>query len=311
MLRNIGDLNGDGFSDVVVSVNSTATLFLGATDVRADIVGVPVAVRDSTRVVDATGLGDVNCDGYGDLAVLHDRTSGTPDATEASVVYGAGTPSSIWGVARSFGVMSVLAFRGFAAFNDDSCSDVAIVRSGGVQAFLGARTGVGTSPAATINLLSPLNVSGQLAGDVDGNGRTDTLTSTIPALESSALPDLYLTPEALMFSRASQRLSALGPEVIPIGDIDNDGFADCVALTADELRIHRGTTAGYATTPFATLPRRAGEAVPVSSGADFNRDGFDDLVVTSPASLTIYRGATTPPLVALTAIAIPSSTVAF
>ncbi|MFO0648322.1 MAG: VCBS repeat-containing protein [Polyangiales bacterium] len=310
-VRLAGDVNGDGFSDLVVSVNATSTLFLGSTDVRADIVGLPISVRDATRTTDAIGVGDVNCDGFDDLGVLHDRASGAPEMTESSIVFGASSLPSSWVVARSFGAASFLAIQGAAALNDDACSDVLVVRTSGVQFYLGARTGFGGLPLSTVNLFSSLGVGASFVGDVDGNGRTDVATTFISVLDMTPISDLYLTPELPPFSRASQHLSALAPNITPIGDVDNDGFADCVALTADELRVHRGTAAGYATTPFATLPRRAGETVPISSGADFNRDGFDDLVVTSPASLTIYRGAATPPLTPLTTIAIPSSTVAF
>lgn len=310
-VRLAGDVNGDGFSDLVVSVNATGTLFLGSTDVHTDIVGLPIAVRDAPRTTDAIGVGDVNCDGFGDLGVLHDRTSGTPEATESSIVFGASSPPPTWVVARSFGASSLISIWGNASLNDDSCTDVLVVRTAGVQFYLGARTNFGTLPFSTVNLFSALSVGATFVGDVDGSGRTDFLTHSVSPIEMTPLTDLYLTPEMPPFSRASQHLSALAPNVTPIGDIDNDGFADCVALTADEFRVHRGTTAGYATTPFATLPRRAGETVPSSFGADFNRDGFDDLVVTSPTSLTIYRGATTAPLVPLTTFAIPSSTVAF
>ncbi len=310
-VRLAGDVNGDGFSDLLVSVNATSTLFLGSTDVRADIVGLPIAMRDSLRTTAATGVGDVNCDGYGDLATLHDRASGAPDMTEMSVTFGAAMIPAAWIIARSFGPSNWLALGGFVAINEDACTDVEFNRPGGVQLYLGDHVGLPATPASGFNTFSPSSPIMQLAGDVDGNGRTDFIPTVTTALRDSTYQDLYLTPDTLVFSRATQRLDALGPNVVPIGDIDNDGFADCVALTADEFHVHRGTPSGYATTPFATLPRRADESVPVSFGADFNRDGFDDLVVTSPTSLTIYRGAATPPLVALTTIAIPSSTVAF
>lgn len=306
----VGDINGDGFSDLAVRVNATITLYLGSSDLRDDIVGTPLAIREVADVIEARGIGDVNGDGFGDMFATVQPTAAAPDEIANSVLYGTSMLPSSWSRAVTItpgGRSSV----GFAAINDDPYADIVLSTPPLLHLYAGSRTGFGESPNTTTESGVGSPASALFGGDVNGDGFTDIAATVPPALGFSGRTVLLLSPVYVSGTWTVQSLSALAPNVTPIGDIDNDGFADCVALTADEFRVHRGTTAGYATTPFATLPRRAGETVPSSFGADFNRDGFDDLVVTSPTSLTIYRGATTAPLVPLTTFAIPSSTVAF
>lgn len=309
-LSVVGDINGDGFSDLAVRVNATITLYLGSFDLREDIVGIPLAVREVADVIEARGIGDLNGDGFGDMLVTVQPNAAAPDEIASSVLYGASMLPSSWSRAVTI-TPTARSSVGFSAINDDTYTDIVVSTSSTVDLYTGSRAGIGASPSLSMPPALGSNASVLFEGDVNGDGLTELSARTPPALGLSGRTVLLLSPVTLSGTWTVQPITDFGLNVIPIGDIDNDGFADCVALTADEFRVHRGTTTGYATTPFATLPRRADETVPVSFGADFNRDGFDDLVVTSPTSLTIYRGATTPPLVPLTTIAIPSSTVAF
>ncbi len=106
-------------------------------------------------------------------------------------------------------------------------------------------------------------------------------------------------------------LTSFATSIIPVGDIDGDGFADCVAQSASEIRVHRGGATGYDPTPFATLPLPAGAVARPSVGTDFNGDHFDDIVLVTPTSLTIVLGGASAPLRTLPARTIASNIVAF
>lgn len=308
-LRLAGDVNGDGFSDLVLSANSTTLLFLGAADPRGELVGIPVNVTGAGLVVDATGVGDLNGDGAGDL-VVRNATLATPDTFEWNVLHGARSIPTGWVSARGLGAATGPLPSGAVDFNHDEFAEFLLARRNSAECYLGSSAGVSATPVFSINVFSTLSTSVITAGDVNRDGRSDLIVNSSSIMGGDTVL-LYLTPETLPFGRATQTLTTLAPTVVPIGDIDNDGFSDCAALTLDEIRIHRGTSLGYATTPFATLPRATGASVPASAGTDFNRDGFDDFVITTPTSFTVVLGAATAPLMSLPPRASPSDIVAF
>jgi FG-GAP-like repeat len=308
-LNVVGDINGDGYSDLAVGANSTVTLYLGASDVRDEIVGLPFVVRDAARS-DVWGIGDVNGDGFGDMFVVVVPNTATPDTRETSVIYGASTPPPIWPRIGSFAT-NLSTPAGFLAINDDVYADFTRSMSSNVVAFVGSRTGADPTAVGMLPAMVGIPVSAIADGDVNGDGLSDLSARSPPAFGFAGGTALLLSPYSFVGAPTSQLLSTLAPTVVPVGDIDNDGFSDCAALTADEIRIHRGTSIGYATTPFATLPRAAGASVPASTSTDFNRDGFDDFVITTPTSFTVVLGAATAPLMRLPMRASPSELVAF
>ncbi|WP_371566177.1 FG-GAP and VCBS repeat-containing protein [Streptomyces canus] len=97
-----GDVNGDGFADVVRGVpnESTVTVALGSTSglkpastwksYSQDTDGVPGATEEEDRFGDAVAAGDVNGDGYADVAVgaPGERLGDKDGAGMVNVLYG-------------------------------------------------------------------------------------------------------------------------------------------------------------------------------------------------------------------------------
>lgn len=310
-LNLAGDTNGDGYSDLFASVNGTTSLYLGGPDVGTDIVGLMVSVREATAVIKAQGIGDVNCDGYGDALVLVAPLAAAPDTLEIWALHGSTSLALPWTRAVSLGAATDLLGVGSAAFNDDACADIAIARRFAVELFLGSTGGLSTTRAATLNFIGARSLGLLLAGDPRGLGVSDITTYYRPVLGDALIESLYATPDWFSSTTPAQRLGPLGVGVTPFGDVDNDGHADCAAVAADGVRIYRGTSAGYAAAPYATLAA-PGDARPRSAAnADFNGDGYADLVVTSSTGLTVHAGAASPPASPGAPLRGVSSTIAF
>lgn len=307
-LHDAGDVNGDGFSDVLVSANSTSLLFLGSATLTGEIIGIPISITDGGLATDATGIGDVNCDGYGDLVALHPSSSG--GVSDLAILHGDSAPRSIWASQRSLGSPELRYLLGAMTFDLDTCSDILVMRTTSIDAYLGSRSGIDAAPTAS--LTSSGSVRAYSMGDVNGDGRSDFINSAfLPSPLSRLASTLYLSNADTLLGRSANAVTIFSSTDVPVGDVDGDGFADCVAHSATEIRVHRGGATGYDPTPFATLPLPAGAVVQPSIGADFNGDHFDDIVVASPSSLTIVLGGASAPLRTLPARTIASNIVAF
>jgi hypothetical protein len=191
-----GDVNGDGFADIVVSAHGSDAaggdagrvyVYLGGTppDTTADIILTGEAASDSLR--GGTGVGDVNGDGFADLGVGepgHDTAAG--EVGRAFVLFGSPTPEGTPDLAADgdfcptgstlFG--DVLAEGG--DLNGDGIGDW-LVGTGGcggrVDVYFGGTSPdfVSDLPIVGVDLEDPVgdNIAG--AGDVNGDGFADIL----------------------------------------------------------------------------------------------------------------------------------------
>jgi FG-GAP repeat protein len=280
-----GDVNGDGYSDVIVgsenygagqSGEGAAFVFLGSASGIAD--GNPVSADTQLESNQATALlgssvaaaGDVNGDGYGDLIVgarLYD--AGTTDEGAAFVFLGSatgiadGSPVTAAAQLESNQGLSSFGFgvSGAGDTNGDGYADVLV----GADQYDAGQTDEG---AAFLFL-------GSATGVADGNP-----TSAAAQLESD---------------QASARG---GYRVAGAGDVNGDGYADVIvsayfydAGTSDEgaVFIYHGGGSGIADGNPATAgaelePDQASANLghSVAGAGDVNGDGYADVIVGAP-----------------------------
>ncbi len=287
-----GDINGDGYSDIVAGApNYDGCGLIFDPDVDEGTIQVyyggscgPACGpfyfpgfcvyegnEDGANVgwsVSATG--DVNGDGYADVLV--------------------GAPGSS---------------AGFFPFPPDV---------GRAYLYLGSSSGLGSVPATTIygfEALAELGSSVAIVGDVNGDGRADAVIGEHFSDESTGVDagsaHLYLGTGSGLSSTSSwdavgaTPFAEFGYAVAGAGDVNRDGYADVIVGApgtsdgAGAAYVYLGGPTGLASAPAQTilgsfLGAELGRSV--ATAGDLNGDGYSDVAVGIPGepSVALYTG---------------------
>ena len=317
-IASAGDVNGDGYSDVVVGSERYANantfagrvrLYLGSASGLSAVPAWTVegAVQGAVVGREVASAGDVNADGYSDVLV------GTGQQLRlylgsatglAAVPAWTGPPTVPSGIHHA-------SIASAGDVNGDGRSDVVVgspgytggqLDEGRALLYLGTGTGLTSSPVWGIEADNPgqfLGASVASAGDVDGDGYADVIVgqpsySGDQALEGAAFlflggaNGLEVVPAWLAEGNSSS--SYFGTAVSGLGDINLDGYGDVVVGMPNPsftgfARVFLGSPAGLAETPIVSLSVSANAnrfGWSTRNAGDVNGDGFPDLIVGSP-----------------------------
>ncbi len=261
---NAGDVNGDGYGDVLTSSalynnpeidEGKVWLYLGSATGLSTTSSWSYELNQAGATLMGVSAGDVNRDGYTDLLL--------------------GAPSY----------------------------DNGTLDEGMVWLFYGSATGPGTIPAwfydsGQVNGLLGMAIS--TAGDVNGDGYADLLIGANLSLGQSnegASLVFYGTPTVpsgpVWISQSDQGEACMGRAGSTAGDVNGDGYSDVLVAAhcfdddqSNEGRayLYLGSATGLATTPAWTTDGNQDTAfygINVGTAGDVNGDGYADIWVGS------------------------------
>jgi len=309
-IAGAGDVNGDGYSDLLVGAPGTnsdrgqAMLFLGG---PSGLAASPVwtvtggAANDGLGSVVA-GAGDVNGDGLDDVLVGLPGYSAGSGQGAVALYYG--TASGDLGDApwryTSTSVNEIgLTAAGAGDVNGDGFADILVGSQTRWFLFFGRTSDPASSPSKTWTA----NTSGTYtavagAGDVNGDGLSDVLLGDADATGGGvAMLDLTAadpTGATAWSVQGTVNGDMVGTVLAGGGDVNADGFADVLVVNRDTstVRLYLGNSRFGTSRPAAMDPTalRAGGAVRLIPPRGVAVAGFDvELTAWSPYAATVVR----------------------
>jgi hypothetical protein len=293
-----GDVNGDGYDDLVVGAwgynNNTgrAYLFPGSS---AGLAETPVFTATGQHPGDSFGLavaaaGDVDGDRYDDLVI---GAAGYPGGSNYGVAYlyrgsAAGLAAApAWSASgESAGSYFGAAVAPAGDVNGDGLADLAVGAygyssyRGRVYLYYGRSPGgLGAEPAFTASGDNPADYLGWslgTAGDVNGDGYSDLAAGAwgydAPGRANAGRVSVYYGSVAGLGGSAALTITGVytnayfGTAVATAGDVNGDGYADLLAgasgynTSAGQASLYFGSAAGLVVTPtWSAAGRRASD----------------------------------------------------
>ncbi len=321
-VSSAGDINGDGFSDVIIgakgvsSHTGAAYIYLGSASgisssaTPAVLNGISANDNFGTSVANA---GDLDGDGFSDIIIGAYGVSTNKGAayiylgSASGIISGASASSTLNGA--SAGDRFGIAVASAGDIDGDGHSDVIVgaplhsLATGAAYIYLGTNL---TAPSATLSgpsLLSGFGLSVASAGDVNGDGYSDIIVGAAAVSSNTGAAYIYVGSSSGIANGASASTTLTGTStnqffgisVASAGDVNGDAFGDViigaigVSSNAGAAYVYEGTSSGLSTTAALTINGAvAGDdfGASVASSGDINGDGYSDILVGAPNSST-------------------------
>jgi hypothetical protein len=312
-----GDVNGDGYADIAVGQRSYGTYLLGAAYVYLGSASGPSETADWTEYGESdydyfgrtlAAAGDVNGDGYADLAIGSRNYGGN---VEGKVFVYAGSPvgleaTALWsttGVAN--GDVFGISIGGAGDVDGDGYGDLVVGAPGNgedrgrVYLYHGSSEGLSTAwHIAGENDDDQFGTTVAGAGDANGDGYADIISGApcyLGGLERGKAYGYYGGGDPLSFfdewSQPGQNMVDLfGYSVAPAGDVNGDGYGDVIVGATGypndgwqgRAYVYHGSEAGLKLNPdwMATGEQQLDFfGCSVAAAGDVNGDGYADVIV--------------------------------
>ncbi|MCB0766494.1 MAG: FG-GAP repeat protein [Flavobacteriales bacterium] len=327
-VSSAGDVNGDGYSDVIIgdwqdnigseTYEGVAMVFHGS---ATGLSTVPATIVEGGTANLYMGMsvgtaGDVNGDGYADVLIGCSLWA-NGQSNEGAAFLHLGSPTGISSSAfiryePNVANSNMGEWVGTAGdVNGDGYSDMIIGAPGaaGGRAYIyhGGTYNVSTTPTLTRAsgaANAQLGRSVANAGDVNGDGYSDLIVGAPNAANGQAGEGLaYIHYGSITGPSAGPSLileaniagAAFGQSVASAGDVNGDGYADVVigapqANGVGNAYIYHGSAAGLSTVPALTLSGTSGSqfGYSVFKAGDNNADGYSDVLVGAPGNDQVF-----------------------
>ncbi len=310
-----GDINGDGYDDVVIGAYYASSQYGRAYVYAGSVAGVSATATTTLTGESASwfgwsvaGAGDVDGDGDDELLVGAYAYGGA-DPGRAYLFEGdsAGlstTPSTYLDSHYEDGLGE--AVDGAGDVNGDGYDDVIVGAPGyigdvgAVFVYTGSASGLSTTAATTIEGGDPGDVFGRSvsgAGDVNGDGYDDVIVGADGYSSSTGRAYVFHGSAAGLSSTATTTITGggtsyyLGYSVSDAGDVNADGYADVVvgaygySSSRGRAYVFLGSASGVSTSANLALTGSSasdGLGTAVAGAGDVNGDGYDDVAIAAP-----------------------------
>jgi hypothetical protein len=285
-LASAGDIDGDGFPEVLVTSGyDDVWMYRGGAMGLSTQAMLLIPSAANQNVFGASGVGDLDGDGYGDVAVavyLNPSLGASITIYRGSATGLTASPNQLssadWGFGRSFAPTDV---------NGDGYGDFVTAGYEGLYVFEGGPGGVRKTPVVIPFAQYASNgyfVSS--AGDVNGDGYGDVVTVETIGHGSDS--------EALLYFG-----SAAGPRTQPlvttdlgnnngvgaaagVGDINGDGYADYAMMgqySPSGIYLALGGASGPSLVSNSWPLPTSASTIAFAAPGDVNGDGVDDVLV--------------------------------
>ncbi|MFZ5475503.1 MAG: MopE-related protein [Myxococcota bacterium] len=320
-----GDVDGDGYDDVVVGAPSDSTyassagaawVFPGsatgvATTATTAIYGTAAYDQVGASVA---GAGDVDADGYDDVVVgtvayydlpgeayLHRGSAAGLSATADTTLTGAS--SSCYFGSRVAGAGDVDGDGYDDVLVGDYCDSTGGGDAGRVWVYHGSSAGLEASHSRAISGTSGALFAWTIsaAGDVNGDGYDDVLIGAPGDTGDTGAAYLHYGSSSGLSAAAGWSPAAsyvydrpYGYCVAGLGDVDGDGYDDLgVTRYNSDVYVFYGGAAGPAAIPDETLTGSASVTRYVADAGDVNGDGYADVVIVDAYGyqIDVFHGA--------------------
>ncbi|MGH9617249.1 MAG: FG-GAP repeat domain-containing protein, partial [Acidobacteriaceae bacterium] len=270
-----GDLNGDGYPDIVTAnttvngANGTVSVLLnnGKSGNGTFAAAVNYTVGKQPYQV---AIGDVNGDGYPDLAVTN------YGANTVTILFGSKTgtftvqPATLATCANPYGVA-------IGDFKHNGFPSIAVTCYSAAQAEVFPNNGNGTFGTPVI-LTTNVNPASLVVGDFNRDGNLDIVVGSTTANNIS----FFAGNGDNAFAAGVTSPSLNFPATIAAGDVNGDGILDIVGVAPNFNDVE--VTLGVGDGTFGTFDQRSAGEFPATKQpwavalGDFNNDGQLDIV---------------------------------
>jgi PKD repeat protein len=320
-VASVGDVNGDGYADVVVTAlyfnyyAGKAYLYLGS---ASGLSSSPAWTATGEYPDDEFGssvasAGDVNGDGYNDVVIGALGYQGIHNQLYLGKAYlylGSSSglsPSPAWtAIGDDFSDHFGCSVATAGDVNGDGFADVIVGgwgyndKQGKAYLYTGSASGLSPSPSWTAtgeDTSAGFGSSVATAGDVNGDGYSDVIVGDGGYDNVRGKTYLYLGSASGLSSRPSWTASGenqwdqFGYCVSTAGDVNGDGYAD-VIVGAILYNANQGKAYLYLGSPSGLSPDPSWTAMGenatdefgwcVAAAGDVNGDGYGDVLVGAP-----------------------------
>lgn len=328
-----GDLNNDGYSDVIVGApyfqNPTyleggAFVWMGSATGLNPVINKQLErnLNSGQFGISVSGIGDVNGDGYSDVAVGA-FTADPPSYLNAGYVFIFHGSANGLGIPLNVAPALTLTSIGYSTntgwcvsragdVNGDGYSDLVVgdyrgqvgpgpVDEGNVLVYHGSATGLPSIPNTILDSGQSNSLFGRsvsTAGDVNGDGYADIVvggSTWVNPTAGEGAAWLYLGSPTGISTTALFRYELnisggnMGESVNTAGDVNGDGYSDIIVgcRLGNRAVVYHGGAYNVAATPTATRYSGAAGArlgAAVADAGDVNGDGYTDVVIGAPGA---------------------------